>query len=61
MLALWVAEDQGCHPETITAHFPNKEASREWLSVWSQIRNNPALYNLHIQFAPKGLRQRKVK
>lgn len=53
VLAGWVAEDVGCHRDTVGDICSNPSEEQAWSSVWNQIRTTPALLALHREFSPK--------
>lgn len=59
MPANWAAETLGMNYETARtaarATPGRRENAAEWNRVWSQIRNNSTLLELHRQFAPHGV------
>lgn len=54
MPSSWVAEDVGCSRETVRRRQPiGRDVEQEFRRVFARIGNDPALLELHRQFAPR--------
>jgi orotate phosphoribosyltransferase-like protein len=62
MVSSWIAEDLGLPARTVREHLGRtrgysitKAARSDWYHAWQTIRRSTALFELHKEFAPKGV------